>query len=132
MEVCLKECIDMLMLCAYCLCISILKDPPHIYTHTHIYTYDLLCVCFWQMCGSSLNKRIIMSGLTVTLCIIQHSLYVGVVKEVSPPYHSQGSSTERLSRNTLRVVTAKVYYLLGGSLTSRFIFFKFNGVGSAI
>ena len=36
------------------------------------------------------------------------------------PHHSQGSSTERWSRNTLRVVTASVY-VLRGSLTSPFI-----------
>jgi len=28
------------------------------------------------------------------------------------PHHSQGSSTERWSRNTLRVVTARVFYVL--------------------
>jgi len=34
------------------------------------------------------------------------------------PHHSQGSSTERWSRHTLRVVTARVFYVFGGSLTS--------------
>ena len=38
------------------------------------------------------------------------------------PHHSQGSSTERWSRNTLRVVTARVFYVLMGSLSSPFIF----------
>ena len=38
------------------------------------------------------------------------------------PYHSQRSSTERWSRNTLRVVTARVFYVLRGFLTSPFIF----------
>ena len=37
------------------------------------------------------------------------------------PHHSQGSSTERWSRNTLRVVTARVFYVLRGFLTSPFI-----------
>ena len=37
------------------------------------------------------------------------------------PHHSQGSSTERWSRNTLRVVTARVFYILWWSLTSPFI-----------
>jgi len=37
------------------------------------------------------------------------------------PHNSQGSSTERWSRNTLRVVTARVFYVLMGFLTSRFI-----------
>jgi len=37
-------------------------------------------------------------------------------------HHSQGSSTERCNRNTLRVVTARVFYILRGSLTSPFIF----------
>jgi len=35
----------------------------------------------------------------------------------TPPHHSQGSSTERLSQNTLRMVTARVAYILSGSLT---------------
>ena len=34
------------------------------------------------------------------------------------PYHSQGIITERCSRNILRVVTARVFYVLMGSLTS--------------
>jgi len=34
------------------------------------------------------------------------------------PYHSQGSSTERWSQNTLRVVTTRVFYVLRGFLTS--------------
>jgi len=38
------------------------------------------------------------------------------------PHHSQGSSTERWSRNTLRVVTARVFYILGRVLTS--LYFK--------
>ena len=38
------------------------------------------------------------------------------------PHHSQGSSMERWSRKTLRVVTARVFYVLRGSLTSPFIF----------
>jgi len=38
------------------------------------------------------------------------------------PHHSHGSSTERWSRNTLRVVTARVFYVIRGSLTSPFIF----------
>ena len=37
------------------------------------------------------------------------------------PHHSQGSSTEIWSRNTLRVVTARVFYVLMGFLTSPFI-----------
>ena len=37
------------------------------------------------------------------------------------PHHSQGSSTERWSRNTLRVVNARVFYVLRGFLTSPFI-----------
>ena len=37
------------------------------------------------------------------------------------PHHSQGSSTERCSRNTPRVVIARVFYVLRGSLTSPFI-----------
>ena len=37
------------------------------------------------------------------------------------PNHSQESSTQRWSRNTLRVVTARVFYVLGGFLTSPFI-----------
>ena len=37
------------------------------------------------------------------------------------PHHSQGSSTERWSRNTPRVVTARVFYVLRDFLTSPFI-----------
>ena len=37
------------------------------------------------------------------------------------PHHSQGSSTEKWSRNILRVVTARVFYVLRGFLTSPFI-----------
>ena len=51
----------------------------------------------------------------------QHSLYVGVVEKILPHHHSQGSSTGRWSRNTLRVVTARVFYVLRGFLTSPFI-----------
>jgi len=40
------------------------------------------------------------------------------------PHHSQGSSTERWSWNTLRVVTARVFYVLGGSLTSPLIIYN--------
>ena len=54
------------------------------------------------------------------LSLIQHSLYVGVVENLFT-HHSQGSSTERWSRNTLRVVTARVFYVLRESLTSPFI-----------
>ena len=61
------------------------------------------------------------SGRIPRLSLNQHSLYVGVV-EKSPPHHSQESSTERWSRNTLRVVTARVFYVLRGFLTSPFIF----------
>ena len=34
------------------------------------------------------------------------------------PHHSQGSNTEIWSQNTLRVVTVRVFYVLGGSLTT--------------
>jgi len=37
------------------------------------------------------------------------------------PHHSQGSSTERWIQNTLRVDTARVFYVLRGFLTSPFI-----------
>jgi len=37
------------------------------------------------------------------------------------PHHSQGSSTEKWSGNTLRVITARVLYVLRGFLTSTFI-----------
>jgi len=39
------------------------------------------------------------------------------------PHQSQESSMEIWSRNTLRVVTARVFYVLTGSLRSPFIFF---------
>ena len=37
------------------------------------------------------------------------------------PHHSQRSSMERWSQNTLRVVTARVFYVLRGFLTFPFI-----------
>jgi len=37
------------------------------------------------------------------------------------PHHTQGSSTERWSQNTLRMVTARVFYVLRGFLPSPFI-----------
>ena len=40
------------------------------------------------------------------------------------PHHSKGSSTERWSRKTLRVVTARVVYVLRRFLTSPFILNK--------
>ena len=45
---------------------------------------------------------------------------VGVVEKLLS-HPSQGSSTERWSRNMLRVVTARVFYVLMGFLTSPFI-----------
>ena len=79
---------------------------------------------------SPLNKRksvsnndkswLFCSGRIPRLSLIRHSLYVGVV-EKPPPHHSQGSSTERWSRSTLRVVTARLFYVLRGILTSPFI-----------
>jgi hypothetical protein len=45
--------------------------------------------------------------------VLLHSLYVGVVEKLLP-HNSQGSSMERWSRNTLRVVTARVFYVLRG------------------
>ena len=60
------------------------------------------------------------SGRIPRLSLNQHSLYVGVVENLLP-HHSQGSGTERWSRNTLRVLTARVFYVLRGFLTSPFI-----------
>jgi len=57
------------------------------------------------------------SGIIPRLSLNQHSLYVGVVEKLLP-HHSQGTSTERWDRNTLRVVTARVFYVLRGFLTS--------------
>ena len=37
------------------------------------------------------------------------------------PHHSQGNSTERWNRNTLRVITARVFYVIREFLTSPFI-----------
>ena len=71
-----------------------------------------LLACFALLCFSARIPR---------LSLIQHSLYVGVFEKLLP-HHSQGSSTERWSRNTLRVVTARVFYVLRGVLTSPFIF----------
>jgi len=40
------------------------------------------------------------------------------------PHHSQGSSAERWSRNTLRVVTAGVFYVLGCCFFKVPLYFK--------
>jgi len=47
------------------------------------------------------------------------------------PHHSQRSSMEKWSRNTSRVVTARVYYVLGG-LNIPLYFNQFSGYDSAI
>ena len=52
-----------------------------------------------------------ISGRFPRLSLIQHSLYVGVVENLLPHY-SQVSSMERWSQNTLRMVTAGVFYVL--------------------
>ena len=51
------------------------------------------------------------SGRIPRLSLNQHSLYVGEVEKPPPP---PLTGTERWSRNTLRVVTARVFYVLGG------------------
>ena len=58
----------------------------------------------WFCCSERIPK----------LSLNQHSLYVRVVEEPPPPHHSQGSSREKWSRNTLKVVTARVFYVLRG------------------
>ena len=50
--------------------------------------------------------------------LIQHTLYVFEWLRNPLPHHSQGSSTERWSRNTLRVVTARLVYVIKVSPTS--------------
>ena len=59
-------------------------------------------------------------GENPRLSLIQHSLYVGDV-EKSPPPPLTGEQMERCSRNILMMVTARVFYVLRGSLTSPFI-----------
>jgi len=54
---------------------------------------------------------LVFRGRIPRLSLIQHNLYVGVVENLLP-HHSQWSSTEIWSRNTLRVVTARVFYVL--------------------
>ena len=68
-----------------------------------------------------INWLIGFSGRIPRLLLIQYSLYVWVIKKPTPR-QSQGSSMERWSRNTLRVATARVFYVLRGSLYSPFIF----------
>ena len=64
-----------------------------------------------------------VSGRIPRLSFIQRSLYVGAVEKLlSPTTHRGTNSTDRWSRNTLRVVTARVFYILRGSLISPFIF----------
>ena len=84
------------------------SKEPVIHTHTHTQREREREVWFCY------------SGRIPTLSLNQHSLYVGVVEE-PPHHHSQGSSTEIWSRNTLSVVTARVFYVLRGFLTSPII-----------
>ena len=51
------------------------------------------------------------SGRIPRLSLIPHSVYVGVVENLLPR-HSQGSSTERWSRNTTRMVSRRTVPLL--------------------
>ena len=62
------------------------------------------------------------SGRIPRLSLNQHSLYIELewLRNLLP-HHSQGSSTERWSRNSLRVVTTRMVYVLRGFLTSPFI-----------
>ena len=54
------------------------------------------------------------SGRIHRLSLIRYSFYVEWLRNIIPD-HSQGNDTERWSRNTLRVITARVF------LTSPFI-----------
>ena len=67
----------------------------------------------------STNAWLCHSGRILRLSLIRHSLYAGVVEKPPPPplTGEQYSS----SRNTLRVVTARVFYILRVFLTSPFI-----------
>ena len=67
---------------------------------------------YWDFCLFCCLGRI------PRLPLIQHSLYDGVTKKSLLPHHSHGSSTERWSRNSLRVVIARVFDDLNGYLTS--------------
>ena len=58
------------------------------------------------------------SGRIPRLSLNQHSLYVGVVEKPPPPPLTVRKDG---AENTLRVVTARVFYVLRGVLTSSFI-----------
>ena len=100
-----------------------------------VWTFSwIFCCCY------AINMDLIHSLQSLQLCKYSFNIMVGfVVRGESPgcrlistasmfewlrnllPNHSQGSSTERWSRNTPRVVTARVFYVLMGFLTSPFI-----------
>ena len=60
------------------------------------------------------------SGRIPSLSLIRHSFMLGWLRHLLP-HHSQGSSRERQSRNTMRLVTARAFYVIRGVLTSPFI-----------
>ena len=112
-------------------------SPPSLSGYIYIYLCVCVCVC---VCA------FICVCVRVCVCVWVRprvSLFIGmfgfVVRGESPgcrlistasmlkwlrnllTHHSQGSSTERWSRNTLRVVTARVFYVRKWFLTSPFI-----------
>ena len=59
--------------------------------------------------GTKMIQIDLVLGGIPRLSLIQHSLYVGVIEKIlTQP--SQGSSMERWSRNTMRLVTARVFF----------------------
>ena len=109
----------------------------HTHTHTHIYIYVCLCVCVC-VCVCVRARRCMCMCLqnvfhTLAKCFVyfivlfsygqvgRQPLWLYLSLNFRLPCHLQGSSTERWSRNTPRVVAARVFYILRGVLTSPFI-----------
>ena len=77
-----------------------------------------ICVCVG---GVDVHVGFVVRGESPGCRLISTASMLEWLRKLLLPHHTQGSSTERWSRNTLRVVTARVFYVLRGVLTSPFI-----------
>ena len=79
------------------------------------------CHCYWNCLNKVLFCLFVFRGQPPGCHLFGTASMLEWLRKLLS-HHSQGSSMERWSRNTPRVVTAKVFYTFGGSLTSPFIF----------
>ena len=100
------------------------KSHTHIYIYIYIYIYMSVCVCVYVCVCVCVCVRGDLLGKWEFVCFVFRGESPGCrlfgtasmlewLRNLLP-HHSQGSSTERWSRNTLRVVNARVFYVLGG------------------